>query len=310
MGTHLLVDLILMCTSNRLKVKSCGLLLTYIFINCILFIHNMSINIGITWTLRSFLYANSGSNEEFHLSDNQLMNVTHIMKNRREHAYKICSKHQDKLFNITEKYLFRLRYDPNHQLMYCENFKISSSTWASHFLQMNDIQIEPRTPIHKTVRNIFHPLYENDREKFFENGGISFIVVRDPFERLVSAYLDKMSKTYKTDNIRKKPRDGLVPTFSEFAQFVAVDAAVLTSKVNNHWKPIYFNCAPCIEKYKIIMKMETFSRDSQYLKQIMGLDIDINFIRKSGPQGHTSEQKTMEMINTLEDTTKRELLQI
>ena len=39
------------------------------------------------------------------------------------------------------------------------------------------------------------------------------------------------------------------------------------------------------------MKMETFSRDSQYLKQIMGLDIDINFIRKSGPQGHTSEEK-------------------
>ena len=38
-------------------------------------------------------------------------------------------------------------------------------------------------------RDIFHPLYENDREKFFENGGISFIVVRDPFERLVSAYL-------------------------------------------------------------------------------------------------------------------------
>ena len=31
------------------------------------------------------------------------------MKNRREHADKICSKHPDKLYNITEKYLFRLR---------------------------------------------------------------------------------------------------------------------------------------------------------------------------------------------------------
>ena len=85
------------------------------------------------------------------------------------------------------------------------------------------------------------------------------------FSLLLTFYFkDKMSKTYKPgsiewisfgeiqtyikDNIRKKPRDSLVPTFSEFAQFVAVDAAVLTSKVNNHWKPIYFNCAPCIEK--------------------------------------------------------------
>ena len=54
----------------------------------------------------------------------------------------------------------------------------------------------------------------------------------------------------------------------------------------NKYRGIYSNF-----RYKIIMKMETFSRDSQYLKQIMGLDIDINFIRKSGPQGHTSEQK-------------------
>ena len=38
-------------------------------------------------------------------------------------------------------------------------------------------------------REIFGPLYGEEREQFLSNGGISFIVVRDPFERLVSAYL-------------------------------------------------------------------------------------------------------------------------
>lgn len=100
---------------------------------------------------------------------------------------------------------------------------------------------------------------------FNKEGGISFIVVRDPFERLVSAYLDKISKHYtqksiewKTfgeiqvhirENYRKIKRKGLIPTFQEFAEYVATNTSVLTPKINNHWKPIFYNCAPCIEKY-------------------------------------------------------------
>ena len=50
------------------------------------------------------------------------------------------------------------------------------------------------------------------------------------------------------ENIRKEQREGLLPTFEEFAIFVSQDLTNLTKAVNNHWKPIYFNCAPCIEK--------------------------------------------------------------
>ena len=132
-------------------------------------------------------------------------------------------------------------------------------------------------------REIFGPLYGEEREQFLRNGGISFIVVRDPFERLVSAYLvddylifsprkfyivstsqDKISKKYTRDsvewesfgvvqdyirdNIRKKTREGLVPTFSEFAEYITEEVTELNPRINNHWKPIYYNCAPCIEK--------------------------------------------------------------
>ena len=132
-------------------------------------------------------------------------------------------------------------------------------------------------------REIFGPLYGEEREQFLRNGGISFIVVRDPFERLVSAYLvddylifsptkfyivstsqDKISKKYTRDsvewesfgvvqdyirdNIRKEAREGLVPTFAEFAEYITEEVAELNPRINNHWKPIYYNCAPCIEK--------------------------------------------------------------
>ena len=29
--------------------------------------------------------------------------------------------------------------------MYCENFKISSSTWATHFLSLNNVTVDPES---------------------------------------------------------------------------------------------------------------------------------------------------------------------
>ena len=119
-------------------------------------------------------------------------------------------------------------------------------------------------------REIFGPLYGEEKELFVKNGGMSFIVVRDPFERLVSAFLDKISKRYTPESrewetfgeiqvhirehYRRTQREGLIPTFPEFAEFVTKNTTVLSPKINNHWKPIYYNCAPCIEKYALKSK--------------------------------------------------------
>ena len=50
-------------------------------------------------------------------------------------------------------------------------------------------------------------------------------------------------------NIRTEEREGRLPTFEEFAVFITHDLMNLTRRTNNHWKPIYFNCAPCIERF-------------------------------------------------------------
>ena len=93
------------------------------------------------------------------------------------------------------------RYDQSHQVMYCENFKISSSTWATHFLRLNNITADPTTPLHALNKKVCHPLYGDDRNQFL-NTGKSFIVVRDPFQRLLSAYL---VMTTFTTSVREVP---------------------------------------------------------------------------------------------------------
>jgi hypothetical protein len=77
---------------------------------------------------------------------------------------------------------------------------------------------------------------------------------------------------------RRRPRAGLVPTFEEFLQFVSATiplnmtaALKQQRRINNHWKPVYLNCAPCSQPYEIIVKMETFDQDVGYIRRRLGL---------------------------------------
>ena len=87
------------------------------------------------------------------------------------------------------------RYDVTHGVMYCENLKVSSSTWATHFLQLSKVTVLPGTPVHALNRKVSPPLLGRDRQEFLATG-TSFIVVRDPFQRLLSAYL--VRRTFQT----------------------------------------------------------------------------------------------------------------
>ena len=93
------------------------------------------------------------------------------------------------------------RYDKTHQLMYCENLKISSSTWATHFLSLNNVPAGAGTAVHSLNRKVCPPLYGQEREEFLNTNGLSFIVVRDPFQRLLSAYLVKTTLEISTEEI-------------------------------------------------------------------------------------------------------------
>jgi hypothetical protein len=76
---------------------------------------------------------------------------------------------------------------------------------------------------------------------------------------------------------RLRPRAGLVPTFEEFLLFVSATiplnmtaALKQQRRINNHWKPVYLNCAPCSQPYEIIVKMETFEQDVGYIRRRLG----------------------------------------
>ena len=147
---------------------------------------------------------------------------------------------------------------------------------------------------HSVVGKKFPPLFGGERRKFLRTG-TTVLVVRDPFERLVSAYLDKLAKfnpdpsiqpkrrriaLYIKNKFRTQPREGIVPTFEEFVKYVvscedvsihismttvssqvhtwrraAMDEERMMVLVNMHWKPIYVNCGPCSQRSVTVTRL-------------------------------------------------------
>lgn len=131
-----------------------------------------------------------------------------------------------------------------------------------------------------------------------------FMIVRHPFERILSAYRDKLEHRkdrefyYKRfgSEIVKSQREGNStfanrdePTFVEFLKYV-----VKTKTFDEHWRPFTAECAPCEMNYQIILKMESLEEEQLFLTTKLNLVdylFSLNFtglsMRNTNPNGRT-----------------------
>ena len=116
------------------------------------------------------------------------------------------------------------------------------------------------------------------------------MIVRHPFERLLSAYRDKLEDSTKglqhgtghyyekygrkiVSKYRAKMNETITkrePTFAEFAQYI-IDTN-LNAYADDHWIPFYLYCTPCLVRYDFIVKFETFHEDMRLLVERLGVD--------------------------------------
>lgn len=119
------------------------------------------------------------------------------------------------------------------------------------------------------------------RTLFMQDGGRSYfkaLFVRHPFERLVSAYIDKALRPrsevqwfYQTywEKIPGVKAENRSPTFSEFVDFVL---GTPVREWDEHWSPYYSRCQPCLLDYDFVGKLETADRDFPLLFSEIGVD--------------------------------------
>lgn len=161
---------------------------------------------------------------------------------------------------------------------------------------------------------------------------LSFLFVRDPFERILSAYRNKLEgnrnsfyRALGTKIVHRYRRRGMNvvfprcgPTFEEFVRFLIQEHAA-GNRFDEHWAPVYSFCTPCSVNFTIIGKTETFQRDSEFIIRQAGLEslllgkLPRRKLRKIGNQarsGVKSEELIERYFAELDRPTLDQLLNI
>jgi len=245
-----------------------------------------------------------------------------VQGERRENVHNVCQKYGlargqvkpsaeltnniNQLGLNSEEWAFLKRinwlyiyWSQKNSLIWCKVPKAGSSTWTYNFLKLAGV--DRKNHIHKELRNFF-PRQSNNKVM---QDTFRFMVVRHPFERILSAYRDKLEDLSRDLEARdghyytmygkhivaeyrdKKDRNltnVLEPTWREFITYILNTPA---TKYDEHWMPIWMLCSPCIIRYDVISKMETFAEDTQFILQQAGLEdkLEVEWKHRTGTGG-------------------------
>jgi len=158
------------------------------------------------------------------------------------------------------------------------------------------------------------------------------MVVRHPFERILSAYRDKMENSTAEPfyfekygwiivaAFRNQPIVGHPePTFEEFVRYLIEEQFMLLT-LEEHWAPYYMFCSPCVVDYDIIVHLETMEQDVRLLIQLLNsklrqqnasrlIEDNLGWERKTlSIAGHKSAERNLHSYySQLDKTTVRKL---
>ncbi|XP_028300323.1 carbohydrate sulfotransferase 14 [Gouania willdenowi] len=128
-----------------------------------------------------------------------------------------------------------------------------------------------------------------------------FTFVREPMERLLSAYRNKFGevesyqRNYGVEIIKRYRNGGLADesergddvTFLEYVRYL-LDEDV--EQMNEHWMPMYNLCQPCAISYDFIGSHEHLERDAEFVLQQIGAPLSVRFpVRQSWYKPVTKE---------------------
>lgn len=182
-----------------------------------------------------------------------------------------------------------------YKLIWCNIFKSASSTWMYNFLLMGGKQAEDLKKLRNSPVEAARSLYprpspaqlrshlaRGDKDRY-----LSFLIVREPFQRLLSAYRDKIEtivpyyKPLRCQITKKYPLKGekagsslsreCKPTFSQFVSYL-LDEESEGKPPNEHWAPYYTFCSPCAASFDLVLRFETLHKDEMFLlEKVPGL---------------------------------------
>ena len=176
-------------------------------------------------------------------------------------------------------------FDETNSIMFCPIEKVACSTWTAVMANNSKSSYKvgldllfKANYIHENL-NKFDRLKKKKFERNIHQNFKKFLIVRNPLDRLVSAYHDKAYpswfdgkpyfyyyspirnfalKNFPHSNLSNFEREWYNATFTEFVHYIL-------SHDDVHWDSMQRYCDPCHIDYDYILRYESMERDSKNL---------------------------------------------
>ena len=209
-------------------------------------------------------------------------------RERQDHLKKYCKSHNLIHFNgtIDRKKLGFLKVNEKYKVLYCHIPKVACTQWNKVFLALRE-----RPNAHLGIHNPanYKWLYKgySDKEiKWRLQTYFKFVFVREPFERLLSAYQDKFVETpdiytmkrYATKIIEnfKHYTDRNSDNELTFKKFIYYITSIGFNN-NRHWATYESLCLPCDIQYDFIGHFKDMQEEARHVLRRTGMDKEVTF---------------------------------
>ena len=188
---------------------------------------------------------------------------------------------------------------------FCYLNKVASTTWIHAFASLKDGLLEKyQGRLYQAAAEFSPGSLSEFKAKLYSQNYYSFLAVRNPFVRLISAYRDRVldgctdaAKNHiprMLSEAGKEPPDydarGCVKDFPGFGDFLAYLARNPNQKwrFDAHWTPYYRLCSACLVDFDAIVMLETAKDDEAFVMKRSKLDGFLNLAEKHPTSGGKS----------------------
>lgn len=202
--------------------------------------------------------------------------------------------------SVTASQLSHILVDDTYKIMFCYIPKVACTNIKRVFLLLtgkmnttNPLDISS-SDVHVTYDKYLTYLSQYDTNEIYHRIKTykKIIFVREPLERLLSAYRNKFMekreyfhhrfgrriiRKYRKNPSASSLQKGNDVQFIEFVKYLTDKDTMRIEGYNEHWAHYSGLCHPCLVKYDYIGKYETLDQDVDQVLKILDMDNTIKF---------------------------------
>ncbi|KAM6973333.1 carbohydrate sulfotransferase 8 [Aplochiton taeniatus] len=261
--------------------------------------------------------------------DQRAQSLAQTQESRQQLLSEVCAKYQPNAGKrpLAPSQVARVYVEDRWRLLYCEVPKAGCSNWKRVLMVLSGRARSTHLISHNVTHYANHLRQLDSYDPFARTQKLNsynrVIFVREPFERLVSAYRDKFEspnpfyhsvygrpiiKQYRANATLTAQRTGAGVTFREFVRYLVDIHRSIGMDI--HWLPVSQLCIPCMLHYTFIGKFENMGEEANFLLQSIGAPKNLtfpNFKDRNPHEERTSFKITQRYFGQLSATQRQKV---